>query len=182
MKIQILMVVLGVGLVAGCSTMKLKSQLADGADMSAYGTFQIHEIVDEDTDAANVNMDNVERIQASIASALEGLGYEQSDTPDLKVAMYLKIEKRQGQYPAYYTGPSYFGHFYGYNYGPRYRKEVTLEYNEGTLIVDLVDEADNELVWQGIIEDEFFPTKELTDADIRQTIGKLFKGFPERVK
>ncbi len=58
----------------------------------------------------------------------------------------------------------------------------TYEYQEGRLVVELLDVRQNAIVWQGIAEDELsdLPTEEAKSAYINKVLDKMFADFPSR--
>ncbi len=76
--------------------------------------------------------------------------------------------------------------YYGYGWG-RWRRGVVVvqdtqvrEYDEGTLIIDIVDAASNELVWRGSAQarvDEGASSEQRSER-IRNAVQKLLEGFP----
>ena len=70
---------------------------------------------------------------------------------------------------------------YGYNYGPywmRTRADV-FQYREGTLIIDLMDSKNKNLIWRGwgvsVLGDN---SVSLTEEEINDILIKILKEFP----
>jgi hypothetical protein len=164
----------------GCSTVSIQTDQAKDADFSSYSTFGFYEIKDEDTDPIYFSQINQERFVEAIGNELSARGYAPSDSPDLKVAFFLKVLDRQRviNNPSYFGGPSYYGHYYGYNRRWLNVSQV-VDYKKGTFVLDLVDATANRLVWQGIIEGEFFESESITGRDIDEGIAELFKKLPK---
>lgn len=57
----------------------------------------------------------------------------------------------------------------------------TLRYEEGTLIVDLMDETNCNLIWRGwavgVIDDN---TTMLTEEEVKEAVAKIFENYPRR--
>lgn len=58
----------------------------------------------------------------------------------------------------------------------------TYDYEEGRLVIELLDVKQNAVVWQGIAEDELsdLPTQEAKTAYIQKVLDKLFRDFPSK--
>jgi hypothetical protein len=165
-----------------CSTARFSTEPSANVDFSNYRTFDIPEVKDPDTDPALVDLTVQQQIRAAVASALEQRGYERSEDSDLMVALYVKVEDKRQAESAYFGGSAYYGTYYHYNTGLLQRGIRVVDFTVGTLIVDLVDVAQNRLVWQGVIEDTFAPSERLTEAEIQRAVTKLLKDVPRRVK
>ena len=126
---------------SGCSSTRVQTDMAEGVDLAGYSTFGFYDIQDEDTDPIYFSELNQERLKNAIRDKLTALGYEASDAPELKIAQYLKVQDRQRviSTPTYYGGPAYWGYYHGYDFGGYDVR--TVDYKQGTLIIDLV--ADN---------------------------------------
>lgn len=77
--------------------------------------------------------------------------------------------------------------YYGYSYAPYYwggyGGGVSVDrYREGTLIIDMIDASDKELVWRGIAHDTFRPKENRSSKEIDQILDevlyKLLLNYP----
>lgn len=117
---------------------------------------------------------------------LEQRGYILSDNPDLTVNFYVTTKEKITQTP-----DSGFGGYYGYRvghygtwdsyggyggYGGRIRQQT-----EGTLTIDIVDSAGNQLVWEGsiigIVSEE---DQENLEESINDSVSRVFARYPHR--
>lgn len=69
--------------------------------------------------------------------------------------------------------------YYGYSYAPyywgHYGQGVRVDhYREGTLILDLIDASDKELVWRGIAQDTFEPGRNRSSDEIDHILDEVF--------
>jgi hypothetical protein len=108
-----------------------------------------------------------DRIKQAIASELSKRGLRQVETsPDLLVTTHTYVEKAERTVYDTYGGPGYaYPYAVGYrgaylpiNYGSWYTPAYysaprTMQYNEGTLIIDFIDRRSNNLVWRGSLAD-----------------------------
>ncbi|RYY20700.1 MAG: DUF4136 domain-containing protein [Cytophagaceae bacterium] len=108
-----------------------------------------------------------DRIKQAIASELSKRGLRQVDrNPDFIVTTHTYVEQAERTVYDTYGGPGYaypyaVGYRGGYlpiNYGSWYTPSYysaprTVQYNEGTLIIDFIDRRTNNLVWRGSLAD-----------------------------
>lgn len=137
--------------VAACSSAKVYTTVDPDADFSRYATFGFHEKLG--TDSEDYRSLATRFLQEATARELEARGYTRSDTPDLLVNFRLhtqqKLETTAAPSAGYYGYRGYAGYGTWGGYGGF---ETTVdEYTEGTLNIDLVDRARNQLVWEGTV-------------------------------
>jgi len=107
-----------------------------------------------------INTLNGNRIMTAIVTEMTNRGYKQvslSENPDLIVTFYIKLAT-QTEYQANTTGygggmygRGYYGYYGGYaGWGGMSTTTVTpVDYNTGSVLVDVVSASDNTLVWYG---------------------------------
>jgi Domain of unknown function (DUF4136) len=119
---------------------------------------------------------NDKRIKTAVKEQLSSRGYSYSeDKPDLIIHYHIAVDDKSIVVPE----------SYGYKYGPYYDRMRTsvYAYREGTLILDLMDSKNNNLIWRGwavsILDDGTYEPEEI-DKLIRAAVSKVFKEFPAR--
>ena len=128
------------------------------------------------------------RIRTAIENQMRNEGFTYSEAaPDVKIAFDLRIETETRLDPTarYSYAPGFGGWGYGgymgwgYNYGYNHMPPafMTYDYREGTLVVDMVRTADNELVWRGYGVTEF-SNKTVREENIREIVAKIFERYP----
>ncbi len=109
-------------------------------------------------------------------------GYSQADSgmADLEVAYYTSLSS---QLRMYNTGWGYGGYGprwgYGYGYWPGWNMTTVSTYLEGTIIVDIIDREQNQLVWRGVITSAL-SKKSSSDEKIDQAMTRVLSDFPAR--
>jgi hypothetical protein len=121
-----------------------------------------------------------DEVREAVSRQLQAKGLTPTTTnPDLLVTFVSGARKKTEIED---TGPSFYGRYgwVGYGpgwWGPGYDSWWTYSYNEGTLIVDLIDARTKRLVWRayakGEVED---PTKAKPLVD--NAIARAFQHFP----
>lgn len=160
---------------AGCSTLSVRYDYDREADFGKYRTFAWSEQeVPGDELARNPLIQK--RVRSAVDETLASKGYTLSefDQADFIVAVHAGIKERMrvqdwGRYGWYHPwwGP------YGGRVDVRY-------YEEGTLVIDIVDAKKKELVWRGtgtgIVKRYARPEK--IQKDIDQDVTRILAAFP----
>lgn len=126
-----------------------------------------------------VNELTVKRIQAAVDRQLAEKGYNMdSSNPDFLIAIH---GGRETKVDVVDWGYNYRG-YDNYRYSPypgAHRIDV-YEYEEGTLILDLVDGDSRELIWRGSVTKVIDPSASLEKRErvINEAVGKVLENFP----
>ncbi len=97
--------------------------------------------------------------------------YKDSIAPALRVHYHIVVDSRASIRPANY----------GYAYGPYWMRNQmdSYSYREGTLIIDLMDAKNNNLVWRGwassVLNDNDI---DLSETKITEAVLKILQQFP----
>lgn len=141
-------------------------------DLSQYRTYGFHESVAARADPVSGF------IRAALDREMRGRGYRPvSDGPDLLFNFHLQTEEKD----TVSTSPaSYFGWRGGYHWAANpVRDDAITTYTAGTLNVDVIDRARNELVWEGVaigvVKDESLANPE---PAIDAVIAKMLQRSP----
>jgi len=164
MKTIRLLTIIFVALSLGaCTTMSVTFDYDKAADFGKYKTFGFVKPAQEDLGELAqkypevINKLNGQRIEQAIINEMTTRGYTQSENPDLFVTYYIKLQT-QTEYQANTMGygggmygAGYYGFYGGYaGWGGMSTTTVTpVNYNSGSIIIDVVERADNTLVWYG---------------------------------
>lgn len=124
-----------------------------------------------------------DRVVAAVDARLEAKGYRKIDsgTPDVYVSWLgaidrkLRVDTINNYYGTY--GHGRHGCCWG---GPQ--RTIISEYDEGTLIIDVLNGADHKLVWRGTGSDYIRATKspEETTRNINAAVTGILENFPPR--
>jgi hypothetical protein len=113
-----------------------------------------------------------------------GYTYVEKDgdlTVGLSVLIEEKIEYRADGTVNYNVGYGYYG--YG-GYGVGYSTPTTIreyDYNEGTIIVDMFDEKQKQMIWQGYGQDRLDDVPHKNEQKIDTYMRNIFYKFPGKV-
>jgi hypothetical protein len=148
MRNLLLLFFLGV-ILAGCSSVQVSYDYDQQADFSSIRSYAWRG-VDVPGDVLSQNPLAGKRIRQSIDRHLADRGYQLvDDKPDVLVAIHAvtKEKMRVTNWGGYYRDPWYDPWWGPGPYGGRMDVQY---YTEGTLVIDIVDAASNELIWRGL--------------------------------
>jgi hypothetical protein len=178
---SLLVAVAAAALMAGCATtVSVATDFDRAVDFSRFHTFSFvggHLTLNGIADEGNTIVKD--RIRNAVVAALGERGLaEASDHPDLVVGYWAGARTRteiEGMPPyAPEMGPYWTGGWWG----PGYTQWWTRTYDEGTLVIDLVDAASHRLVWRAYARTEIKPP--VDDKRVREIVERAFKDFPPR--
>jgi hypothetical protein len=117
------------------------------------------------------------RIRAAVDDALTGKGLVPSTTsPDLLVVYHVGV---QDKVQVTDWGYRYSDYYWGWG-----GREVDVyNYQEGTLIIDLIDAKTKNMVWRGAGTkplDDGAPSPEKQDKNIRNAVGAIMEKYPPK--
>lgn len=144
-----------VALIAGCATTSPPNTRVDydkNADFSVYRTYGFPK--ETGTDRGGYSTLVTSYFKSSISTAMEARGYKYSaENPDLLVNFFMNTRDRTEVRPNVGAGYGYYGYREGlYGGWPLYDRDRTINYQIGTINVDIVDAAKKQLIWEGISE------------------------------
>lgn len=169
--------------VFACSSSRIQTDYDHQTDFSTYTTFAWFQ-ADENlgpTDGPSQLVDR--RIRNAIAENLKasGLRRAESGNADLTITYYATLNS---QMQFHTTGWGYgagwgWGPRWGYGYGfwPGWTTTTVHTYHEGTIIIDIIDREQNQLVWRGVTA-RVLGKKSHSDEEIDQAMSRVFADFP----
>jgi hypothetical protein len=125
------------------------------------------------------------RLRTAIESALAEKGYErlEGEDADFTVGYHVSIDGRMDvTYINSYYGYGWGGYWgpYGPSFGMSYSTPSVRQYQEGTLIVDVVDGPSNQLAWRGVVSGEIHEKRDAYERQqaIDRAVEEALKDFP----
>jgi hypothetical protein len=157
-----------------CSSLETSFDYDTAADFSRLSTYTWIET----TPGAEASSLTLQRVRAAVDEALAARGYRaDSQAPDFLVAAHISTEERTQVTD------------WGYTYAPRgawygARDIDVYTYQEGTLILDVVDAASRSLMWRGTASRMVDPswTPEEREEIVREAVAELLERFPPQQK
>jgi hypothetical protein len=170
-------------LTLSCASISVATDYDKNADFARYRTFAflgghiwINGIADDNNTLVK------DRIRNSVVATLTAKGLRQvTENPDVYVA-YLAGARTRTEIES--TGPygAGFGPYFGVGgwWGPTYSSWWARTYDEGTLVIDLIDASTKKLVWRAYAQTEI--NKPISDQKMQQVTDRAFKTFPPAPK
>ncbi|MGE8552345.1 DUF4136 domain-containing protein [Chryseobacterium jejuense] len=157
-----------------CSPFQVRSDYAETANFNSYKTYKIR------IDDLKLNDIDKDRVLNELSRQLQTKGLQSGENPDLIVnvkANHKKVTDIQSSSPYGMWG---WGGPFGWGVGMN--RTWTSNYNEGALIVDLIDSKSNKLVWQGIGSGISVDSPKSKQRQIPEIMAEIMKNYPPQRK
>ena len=173
-----LVVVLSLLVFLGCSSISVSSDFNESTDFSELKTFAwMLKTPKGDIDLPGVNQLDQERIQDAIAAELANKGYMEiiAGDSDFHVTYFGRTEER---IQVESMGGPLIRPYWGMGYAEVY------QYEEGTLIIDLLDAKKQHIIWRGVAKGEvdWRGTTGGQTQLIGEAVHKILAQFPPKRK
>jgi hypothetical protein len=156
--------------ISGCASINVSSYVASGTDLRQHRTYNWAPVVARPT--GDPRLDNnrffQERVQAAVEEQLANRGFEKTASPDLLVRYHAGVAQE-----IYTTGTELIG-----GYCEDCQRQV---YDEGTLVIDLVDARNDRLVWRGRAEggvDGVINDQKSMEERIDEAVARIMRTLP----
>ncbi|MGD9346056.1 MAG: DUF4136 domain-containing protein [Candidatus Aminicenantes bacterium] len=167
---------------ASCTSTKVQFDYDRQEDFSQFRTYSFIPL--PDNLKTEISPMVVRRIEEAIALTLGDKGFQRTEaSPDFLVAIHLESKDKfdvqnwgytYAPYDLYWRGAGYWG-----------TGGITVQqYQQGTLIIDVVKTADKELVWRGVGTKALSPnpTPKTMDRNVNEVVSKILADFPPQKK
>jgi len=169
-------------LFTGCSTIKVETDFDPEYSFSHAETYAIVYKQKEYEDTLTAD-----RIMDGIRKELVSKGYTEVPRADadLFVVFHIDVRNKTKIVQDYqYIGISPYRYGYGYGYGGMMAVPTTRAYNydEGKLLMDILNSKDNKIVWRGIATDSLktYDTPKERTKYINKVMASIFKTLPAK--
>jgi hypothetical protein len=174
---------------AGCSSIEVNHDYDPKANFAGLKTYEWMKEPQKPTGDARIDGNTIleNRIHKAVDTELAARGFKKvTSDGDFLVAYHVSLDKQR----SVQTLNSYYGYGpgWGYGYGASYRpgywagapETYVYEYEEGTLILDIVNPKNKELMWRGSAQDEvhFKSTPEKDQTQLNEAVQKMLEKFP----
>jgi hypothetical protein len=167
-------------LLASCSTLEVSTDYNPGFNFASLKTYEW--LPQENPATSDIRINNSlinDRVTAAVENNLDAKGFRKATegTPDFYVTWLGAIDQKM----RIDTINQYYG---SYGYGgccwPGYARTYISEYEEGTLIIDILNPVDHKLLWRGTGRDYIreMQTPEEITRNINEVVVKILAGFP----
>jgi len=154
-----------------CSPFNVRSDYADTANFTTYKTYKLR------VDDLKLNDIDKDRVLNELSRQLQSKGLQSGENPDLIInvkANHKKVTDINTTNP--YGGMWGWGGSFGWGIGMN--RTWTSNYNEGAIIVDMVDAKSNKLVWQGIGSGISVDRPKAKQKQIPEIMAEIMKNYP----
>ena len=168
---KILILSLTVLILGSCATIDVATDYDKEVNFDKYKTYAFYK---PGIDQAKISDLDKKRILRAIDFELSQKGMVKSENPDLLISIFTQTKEQVN------VVQNNFGYGWGWNPyfwgGPGGVSSYTNV--EGTLFIDLIDEEQNELVWQGLGTDVLSQDMERKEEKIKEIVKEILKEFP----
>ena len=172
-------------LIAQTSIAQVKSDYDKEADFSKYKTYTFAGW-QENSDKI-LNEFDKKRILDALRSEFSNKGMEVVESDgDAIITLFIVVNQKTST-TAYtdFNGGMGYGGRWGWGYGGMGMGSATTtytesDYKEGTLVVDMYDSTEKQLIWQGVITSTVTENPKKREKTIPKKIRKLMKKYPPK--
>ena len=157
---------------SSCSPFQVRSDYAETANFNSYKTYKLR------IDHLKLNDIDKDRVLNEVSKQLQMRGLTVADSPDLIVSVKanhkkIKDVQRSSPYGMYgWGGP--------FGWGVGMSRTWSSNYNEGALMIDLIDAKTNKLVWQGIGSGISVDSPRAKQKQIPEIVAEIMKNYPPK--
>jgi len=171
---------------ASCSSISVTSDFDNTVDFTKFKTYEYYGWADESDKILN-DLDK-KRIEKAFGEEFSKRGMEYVESGgDLVVTLFIVVQQKTeqratttgtGGYGGYYGG--YYGYGPGWGWGPSYSTTTvsTYDYNVGTLVVDVFDKANEQLIWESAGQGTIDENPQNRDKTIPKAVAKIMATYP----
>ncbi len=180
--LHLCLALMALALLPACSSqLKVTTDYDKTADFSKYKTFGFYKLQTK----GNISELNANRILNAIRNALISKGYtEENSNPDMLVNAVTYFREQQ----SVTASTNYYGYgglyrpygYWGGGMATGYTTYNTYNYTNGSLSIDIVDNASNKMIWQGVGNKDIDGTPKNPDEAINTAVVKILEGFPPK--
>lgn len=157
-----------------CSPFQVRSDYAETANFNSYKTYKLR------IDDLKLNDIDKDRVLNELSRQLQSKGLSSGENPDLIInvkANHKKVTDITTNSPYGMWG---WGGPFGWGVGVN--RTWSSNYNEGALIVDLIDAKTNKLVWQGIGSGISVDSPKAKQRQIPEIVAEIMANYPPQRK
>jgi len=169
-----------------CSSLQVSWDYDVNADFSTLRSYDWLPIPAAESAAPRLQYDSLleTRVKQAVDSELARKGFRRdTEKPDYLVGYNVAIDEKVAVTylnELYGYGPGWGERRHIYHYGYPSRDYIVDEYQQGTLILDIVSTDTGQLIWRGTASDEVYPDlgQEAREKRVREAVKKILEQFP----
>lgn len=150
--------------ITSCSSVYYISDHINSAGQKEFKTYTTEDHCDKE-----ISKLQAQRIKNAVDIAMRDLGYRRADNGDLLVQYFVKnttkqyVEECDNDYDRWTGGETC--------------REMVFTYEEGSIIIDMVDTDINTIIWHGAARGPSFNAMNKPDQEINRMVAKLLSYF-----
>ena len=162
---------------SGCSSIRIvDTRTIDGVDFSGLKTYEFLDVKFEDERKYVLSDKVIKAIKNNITKQMESRGFSSSSSPDMFVNIGITVETQQTTRETNYQDAR-TGYIGQRNYHWEAEEVVVNEYEEGTIVIDIVD-ADKNPLWTCAVAGTVKGKADKVDERVEEAVSKAFSKFP----
>lgn len=171
-------------LLSACSAITvLDTESAPGTDFSHYKTYNFYAVMARGDTLSSLFEARLGILKEAISHEMEKRGFVQTTTNpgllvNIGIAVKEKVTTRETDWRTD-GAPRYMGQR---NYSWKSETIETGRYRQGTARIELVDAAQNKMVWKGVVQGVVPGEEKNVQAEAQKGMEKLFARFPVAIK
>lgn len=172
-------------LITGCSSLKVATDFDPSQDFNKYKTYRWATTKEVNPNDALAQAPLIKkRVIAGIDKALQEKGFALAGDdmePDFVVMTHAGTKEKMQVYNTGGYGYGRYGGWYDPWWGPYGGSTQVSYYEEGSLVIDIVDWTEKELSWRGIgtgVVKKGSSDKEEAQQEINMIVAKILADFP----
>lgn len=171
MKIYSIIFILSAFILTSCNTVRVTYDFDRATDFNAYKTYNFHQ---KGIEKLELNDLDKRRIMNAIDAQMAAKGFTKTEaSPDLYINVLASSKEKINIDNGYY----------GWGWGPYWGSPSRVyQYTSGTIIIDVIDDKKNVLVWQGAGSGLNVSDLERKANDIPEAINEILAKFPPPAK
>lgn len=161
---------------SSCSPFQVRSDYAETANFSTYKTYKLR------IDDLKLNDIDKDRVLNELSKQLQQKGLTSAENPDLIInvkANHKKVTDIQTTRPYGMWG---WGGPWGWGGGFGMGSTWTSNYNQGGLVIDMIDAQTQKLVWQGIGNGISVDAPRTKQKQIPEIVADIMANYPPQKK
>jgi len=156
-----------------CGSTKISSDYDTNADFSNYKTFAFSQT----TKDLPVNELVKDRILNAITNNLKSKGFSESDNPDMSIELGVQTRDKTDYQTTSYGMNGYYGRRWRIGTGISTASSREINYTEGTLVINLVDNKRDKLLWMASATD-VVDNNATSQENITKIVNQMMSSFP----
>ncbi len=166
-----------IALLAGCSTLHVRTDYSHSTDFSKYHTYSWLRV-----SAGNSLW--ADRIRRDVNADMAARGWVEVPSGGQTEVTAFGATREQPTLETFYSGfgPGFGGWYWGGLWGPGftsgYATTEVVNTPIGSLVVDVFDSHSKHLIWRGVAQQALSGSPEKNERKLARAVNKMFRSFP----